>query len=114
MEGLDHSLADPLMREAHQKAYLECQKLLASGDFDLGEISEEIVRLEEYQSPSSATRCEVTWSHNAVAYKCQDCQFDSTWCVDTPQMTASASHALCSVICVDCFQDSDHRGHNCT
>lgn len=43
---------------------------------------EQILQLNEDNLPKSkASQCNVTWVEGDIAYKCRDCQFDSTWLV---------------------------------
>ena len=64
-------------------AFSATQDLLASKTVHSGllqAINSEVLRLSPENIPERTSKqCNVTWTSGCIAYKCRDCQFDSTW-----------------------------------
>ena len=85
--------------ESYKIAFKRAKNLLDDNTFSklLGtKLTRIIVERESDIPPVILSRCSVSWNKNELAYKCKDCQTDNS-----------------CVVCVDCFKNADHKGHDC-
>lgn len=59
------------------------KELLSNGSITsniMKQINTSILELNSSNIPQQTTaKCNVAWNSGSLAYKCRDCQFDSTW-----------------------------------
>jgi hypothetical protein len=73
--------------------------------------------------------CGRIWKNGDMAYKCRNCGYDEPWYTHAhlffTRCACRLAHLIFffffflffpahSAVCVECFQEGDHKGHDCT
>ncbi|ELR21354.1 zinc finger in N-recognin protein [Acanthamoeba castellanii str. Neff] len=85
----DHLLSHP---GSARDALKTCLWILCGGEGSPAEVKQEV----EKRRAGKSNVCGRIWKNGDMAYKCRNCGYDEP----------------CAV-CVECFQEGDHKGHDC-